>query len=77
MNDSDQSLSRSKAGLNFRTEGLFLDSGNQIAYDRNSDVGLKQGDSDFPKHFLHIGFRQASLSADGFYNFTETLSKRI
>ena len=68
---------RSQACLNFGTEGFFFNSCNEIFDHGNGNVCLKEGNTNFTQHVLHVGFGQTSLSANGFDDFGKTLSKRI
>ena len=77
MNNADQCLARSQACLNFGTEGFFFNSCNEIFDHGNGNVCLKEGNTNFTQHVLHVGFGQTSLSANGFDDFGKTLSKRI
>jgi hypothetical protein len=63
MDDLDDHLARSDRAEHFLPDRFLGDLINEIARDRQRDVGLEQGDAHFAHGGAHVGFRERAAPA--------------
>ena len=63
IDDAHQRLARRQRADHFGAERLIFDAGDEVAHDRQRDVGLEQRHAHLAQHVLHIAFGDAGLSA--------------
>ncbi|KAE9504080.1 hypothetical protein F9Z39_1267 [Neisseria gonorrhoeae] len=71
VDHADKGLVRRQAARHFLTEGLFFDVVDELFDDRQGDIRLKQGESDFAQGFFNIVFGQFGLPPDVFEDIAE------
>ena len=63
VDDADQGLAGRQRAGDFGAEGLILDAGDEVAHDRQRDVGLEQGHAHLAQHVLDVVLGNAGLAA--------------
>ena len=63
VDDLDDHLARRDRAQHFRADRLFGDLVDEIARDRQRDVGLEQRDADLAHRRAHVGLRQRAAAA--------------
>ena len=63
VHDADQRLAGRERPGHLGAERALLDAGDEVAHDRQRDVGLEQRHAHFAQHVLHVLFGDAGLAA--------------
>ena len=77
VDDLDDLLRRVERLGEVGADGLCANAGEDVADDRDVDVGLEEGRADLAEDLVDVGFRQAALAAETFEDAVETVGKAV
>ena len=75
VDDTDQGLARLQRADDFLPQRFVFDARDEISYDGQCHVGLKQSHAHFAQHVGHIALSDAGLTADLFDEAGEFVGK--